>query len=158
MRPVTTESTSRAAARDSNDAAIRNNTISSRKRSNPNDDPSRFLNAPTTPRLLHSTSLKTLSPTASAGGPPAFLHAAIYTTSGSPRAENNQTRQPPTRSLSTAADYDGDEDDETKTSATASAAEEAIFASWQSPEVELPKWILEHTRREGVKERWSMDL
>jgi hypothetical protein len=152
LRPVVSDSTSR------NDAAVRNNIISSNQRSDPNDDSSRFLNTPTTPRLLHSTSLKTLSPTSNAGGPPALLHAAIYTTSGSPRAEKSQQRRPPTRTLSTSDDKARDDEDEMKTSATSSPAEEAIFASWQSPEVELPKWILEHTRREGVKERWSMDL
>jgi hypothetical protein len=155
------DSSSRAAVHDSNDAVIRKNIIissSTNKHSNLNDDSSRFLATPTTPRLLHSTSLKTLSPTADAGAPPAFLHAAIYTTSGSPRAENGKPRQPPAQSYSTMADGARDDEDSTKTSGTASPAEEAIFASWQSPEVELPKWILEHTRREGVKERWSMDF
>ena len=33
-----------------------------------------------------------------------------------------------------------------------------LLATWQAPGFELPKYIYEHTRREGVRERWSMDL
>jgi hypothetical protein len=162
-RPITSDANGRRAARDSNDEnyTAKQNTSSSNEHYHSNNDTLRIPGAATSPRLLHSTSLKTLSPTANAGGPPALLHAAIYTTGGSPRASGRQGQKGP---FSTPHDEAHGEDDEDlsvtsrASPATASPADEAIFASWQSPEVEMPKWILEHTRREGVKERWSMDL
>lgn len=32
-----------------------------------------------------------------------------------------------------------------------------LFDSWYTPEFELGRWVHEHTRREGIKERWSFD-
>jgi hypothetical protein len=33
-----------------------------------------------------------------------------------------------------------------------------LFDSWYTPEFELDRWVHEHTKREGIRERWSMDL
>ncbi|KJX94188.1 hypothetical protein TI39_contig4210g00001 [Zymoseptoria brevis] len=33
-----------------------------------------------------------------------------------------------------------------------------LFDSWYTPDFELETWVLEHTKREGVRERWSMDF
>lgn len=33
-----------------------------------------------------------------------------------------------------------------------------MYDSWYTPDFELPEWVHEHTKREGVKERWSMDF
>lgn len=34
----------------------------------------------------------------------------------------------------------------------------SIVDSWYTPDFELPKWVHEHTKREVVRHRWSMDL
>jgi hypothetical protein len=33
-----------------------------------------------------------------------------------------------------------------------------LFNSWYTPDFELGTWVLEHTKREGVRERWSMEF
>jgi len=33
-----------------------------------------------------------------------------------------------------------------------------LFESWNKPEFELGEWVHEHTKRPGVKHRWSMDI
>lgn len=33
-----------------------------------------------------------------------------------------------------------------------------LFDSWYTPDFQLDKWIHENTRREGVQQRWSMDI
>ncbi|KAK1056723.1 hypothetical protein LTR74_014719 [Friedmanniomyces endolithicus] len=33
-----------------------------------------------------------------------------------------------------------------------------LFESWNQPEFELGEWVHEHTKRPGVKHRWSMDI
>lgn len=35
---------------------------------------------------------------------------------------------------------------------------EELFDNWYTPDFELGKWVLENTRREGIKERWSFDV
>jgi hypothetical protein len=35
---------------------------------------------------------------------------------------------------------------------------EELFDSWYTPDFELGTWVLEHTKREGVRERWSMEF
>lgn len=35
---------------------------------------------------------------------------------------------------------------------------EELFDSWYTPDFELDRWVHEHTRREGIRERWSFDV
>jgi len=35
---------------------------------------------------------------------------------------------------------------------------EEFFDSWYTPDFELDRWVHEHTRREGIRERWSFDV
>lgn len=33
-----------------------------------------------------------------------------------------------------------------------------MYDSWYTPDFALPEWVHEHTKREGIRERWSMDI
>lgn len=36
--------------------------------------------------------------------------------------------------------------------------DDGLFDSWYMPDFELGRWVHEHTRREGIRERWSFDV
>jgi hypothetical protein len=33
-----------------------------------------------------------------------------------------------------------------------------LFDSWYTPDLDLGRWVHEHTRREGIRERWSFEV
>lgn len=114
--------------------------------------------APPPQFLVHENSLKLIQQDLSPGPGP-LINAKFYATAEpTTRATLGDNDTLPATAPALSRQVRLHSRDESSGDDVILSVQPEIFERLHSPEFELPEWIHEHTKREGVRERWSMDL